>query len=368
MADVALGIVNAQGPLLIADLADALVAAGATKARNPLQAAESVVRNDSRLITASDGHIFSVIHQLEGAYLSHRVNPFELAHDLLVLDETDWLIELAMSGGSRLASGGTLLHTTMDRLVDIPWDDEYVYGPPPHPGSAAVRMDDLSDEDAVWRYVEHNRWSRVISGPPGWLQGIEADDVVAIRPLAGLLEVFHTTPPEMAADDVAAAVATLRRLGGQDVGAADEHHLDAPDIQALLSLVLTEAPHIVRVPMPPMRELIEAAFPGSGENDDDDISRPRIVDLRTWPAGATDHYNDYMTIKMTATDVKARMLSLLDRVAAGEEIEITKHGRSVARLVPAAGPHALRGSLAGVAMTADPDEDLLGTGEDWNAA
>ena len=30
------------------------------------------------------------------------------------------------------------------------------------------------------------------------------------------------------------------------------------------------------------------------------------------------------------------MLALLDEVAAGDEIEITKHGRTVARLVP---PH-----------------------------
>lgn len=72
-----------------------------------------------------------------------------------------------------------------------------------------------------------------------------------------------------------------------------------------------------------------------------------------------------MTIKMTATEAKARILSLLDEVAAGQEVEITKHGRTVARLVPAAGPHALKGSLAGVAMTAGKDEDLFSTGADW---
>jgi prevent-host-death family protein len=46
---------------------------------------------------------------------------------------------------------------------------------------------------------------------------------------------------------------------------------------------------------------------------------------------------------MTATEVKARILSLLDEVAAGEDVEITKHGRTVARLVPAHGPHSLHG-------------------------
>jgi prevent-host-death family protein len=72
-----------------------------------------------------------------------------------------------------------------------------------------------------------------------------------------------------------------------------------------------------------------------------------------------------MTIKMTATEAKARILSLLDEVAAGKEVEITKHGRTVARLVPAVGPHALKGSLVGVAMTAVPEEDLFATGATW---
>lgn len=73
-----------------------------------------------------------------------------------------------------------------------------------------------------------------------------------------------------------------------------------------------------------------------------------------------------MTIKLTATEVKARILSLLDDVEAGEEIEITRHGRPVARLVPAVGPHALKGSLVGVAMTAVDEEDLYSTGVAWN--
>ncbi len=69
---------------------------------------------------------------------------------------------------------------------------------------------------------------------------------------------------------------------------------------------------------------------------------------------------------MTATEAKANILALLDDVAAGDEVEITKHGRTVARLVPATGPHALKGSLIGVAMTAGEDEDLFTTGAAWD--
>jgi prevent-host-death family protein len=71
---------------------------------------------------------------------------------------------------------------------------------------------------------------------------------------------------------------------------------------------------------------------------------------------------------MTATEVKAKILALLDEAAAGDEVEITKHGRTVARLVPATGPHTLEGSLTGVAMSAAEDEDLFTTGEAWELA
>lgn len=69
---------------------------------------------------------------------------------------------------------------------------------------------------------------------------------------------------------------------------------------------------------------------------------------------------------MTATEVKAKILALLDQVASGEEIEITKHGRLVARLVPATGPAALEGKFAGVAMSSADDEDLFTTGVSWD--
>jgi prevent-host-death family protein len=73
-----------------------------------------------------------------------------------------------------------------------------------------------------------------------------------------------------------------------------------------------------------------------------------------------------MTTQMTATEVKAKLLAVLDAVAAGDEVEITKHGRTVARLVPATGPSALRGKLAGVAMSAAYDEELFSTGAAWD--
>jgi prevent-host-death family protein len=76
-----------------------------------------------------------------------------------------------------------------------------------------------------------------------------------------------------------------------------------------------------------------------------------------------------MTRQVTATNAKATILRLLDDAAAGEEIEITKHGRTVARLVPARGARTLKGSFAGKARTAVEDErELFSTHAPWNAA
>lgn len=56
-----------------------------------------------------------------------------------------------------------------------------------------------------------------------------------------------------------------------------------------------------------------------------------------------------MTVVMdeiTATQFKARCLSLLDDVAeSGAELLVTKRGRPVARVVPVAGEGGLRGSV-----------------------
>lgn len=76
-----------------------------------------------------------------------------------------------------------------------------------------------------------------------------------------------------------------------------------------------------------------------------------------------------MPRSMTATAAKAGFLRLLDEAAGGEEIEITRHGRPVARLVPPIGAGSLKGMFKGHAMTAvDDEKDLFSTGEIWDAS
>ena len=72
-----------------------------------------------------------------------------------------------------------------------------------------------------------------------------------------------------------------------------------------------------------------------------------------------------MARQVTATEAKAKILGLLDEVASGEEIEITKHGRPVARLVPPLGVRTLKGSCIGIAETMATDEELFSADLPW---
>lgn len=73
-----------------------------------------------------------------------------------------------------------------------------------------------------------------------------------------------------------------------------------------------------------------------------------------------------MPRSMNATAAKAGFLRLLDEAAAGEEIEITRHGRPVARLVPPVGANSLEGLFKGQARTAVNEEELFSTDEIWD--
>jgi len=66
-----------------------------------------------------------------------------------------------------------------------------------------------------------------------------------------------------------------------------------------------------------------------------------------------------MAKTVSATEAKAKILALLDEVEAGEEIEITRHGRLVARLVPARPGLALTGKFRGLVEQLVSDDELM---------
>ena len=82
-----------------------------------------------------------------------------------------------------------------------------------------------------------------------------------------------------------------------------------------------------------------------------------------WPANETAHYDGRMDISVTR--FRAQCLELIRQVeSGGEEVEITRHGKTVARLTPPAGSTCMRQrpweTLRGAGMLAmDSEETVL---------
>jgi len=66
-----------------------------------------------------------------------------------------------------------------------------------------------------------------------------------------------------------------------------------------------------------------------------------------------------MTKTVSATEAKAKLLALLDEVEKGAEIEITRHGVPIAKVVPTRGPKWLLGRYAGQVKILATEEELL---------
>jgi prevent-host-death family protein len=70
---------------------------------------------------------------------------------------------------------------------------------------------------------------------------------------------------------------------------------------------------------------------------------------------------------MTITEAKAKLPAVVDEVEQGEEIEITRHGRTVAKIIPVKPHHDLKGLFEGKVKINVPDEELYSTGVTWEA-
>lgn len=67
---------------------------------------------------------------------------------------------------------------------------------------------------------------------------------------------------------------------------------------------------------------------------------------------------------MSAGHTKAILMALLDEVAAGEEVEVTKRGHVMARIVPAGSARSVRGCARSIAASNAADEELFDIGPD----
>ena len=357
---MALEIIVTHGPQTLSSLVDEVVAAGLTKARRPDLAVSGSIANDPRFVIGRDERFYSLDAQLADAILVRRFSAFERRYELIVLDSSDFLVSRLLRAGAAVHdSGGRHVFVgSVGSIFDVPYDRSDDVG--------SYAMDDgewasLPEGEQDINFLDTHRWDQVLASAPGWLDAVGDDDYVAMCVGGGSLElsgVRRDATRSQHADDAAAFVRSF---------VLDSWDSETPvRVEDLLTALITERPDLLRCALPPLDVLVAQAGMALASSTIDPTCRVVLIDDD--PAtGQDDHYYDHMATRMNATDAKARLLALLDRVSSGEEIEITRHGRTVARLVPAAGSSALRGSLANVAATAADDADLFSTGELWEA-
>jgi hypothetical protein len=101
-----------------------------------------------------------------------------------------------------------------------------------------------------------------LAGPPGWLPDAAIGDALAYRVTNGELSIAHVDEDLPVAEE---AVKALRSAFDQAHGTGAEHE-GAVQIVDLFTTALAEHPYLFREPLPPLRQLLQAAgLQGAGK-------------------------------------------------------------------------------------------------------
>lgn len=269
IAGAAQQLIHERGPQAIESIVAAMVAEGRTHAIDPRRAVESGLGIHGGLVLARDGRWCSLADQLDGAILGTRLTALERRHGIVLLRGSLVLVErLLPRAAYRPGGNGIRLEFAGSRL-GLPWyDDEDGKDVRDLLGGALAddllalpveefRFDPEDEDHALREILRDLRYAPVLDGPPGWLPPLGPRDLLGIRLSSGLPEAVRLQRSqvrgpyaEMAADRIADLVFDL---AGPDTGWSGPPGLP---LVTLLELIATEAPEVLRWPLPPVAEVL----------------------------------------------------------------------------------------------------------------
>jgi hypothetical protein len=269
IAETALTEIREHGPRPLDDLVSVVVAAGRTRARDPRRAVTAALDASPDVIRAWDGRWCSLVDQLEGAIFTARTTRFERANEIVLVRDHLSIVERLALRPRPFAAGGDVHLDAFHDFFDLPWmddlDDKDLRG---RLGPALV--DDLlgflrevgmtadADEDeALADLLWGMDLTNILHGPPGWLPPLGPRQLLGIRVLAGAIETVPLDRREVTGLHVGLAGARVARLAHLVIG-PDASWFGPPAIalEELLELVVTEAPELLRRPLPPFAEVV----------------------------------------------------------------------------------------------------------------
>jgi hypothetical protein len=270
IAQAARRAIRQHGPRTLAELVDAIVDEGGTRAKDPLHAVESSLRHDRRFVRGRDDRVHSLIDELEGAIFTRRRTSLERRYNMLVVEDdlalvmrlidpfgrrgsplhVGWLDDLLHTrsiGPDLLYSGRTesvlrqIAPETAELLADHIAETSYL---------------EVPSDEAVVEFLRRGRhqyistWSlRPATGDRPQLAAVAVRDG---EPVIETVDRSSAYGPHVF--DAVSTIATLAAsLAPPD---ARSGFGSATLLAHLIETVVIEAPTTFRTPLPPVRELV----------------------------------------------------------------------------------------------------------------
>lgn len=270
IASEVLRLVHERGPQELDALVAEIVRAGLTRARDPRAAVLAAIDIKPDFLRDWDGRWCSLADQLEGAMFTHRLTSLELRTEVVILPDDLCLVERFALRGRPFAGGGDVHLDFVGEFFGLPdpYDDL-------HLDDDAEDLDEelfdelltsarergvpyaLDDEAAVEVFLDARRYQQLLHGPPGWLPPLAPGDLLGIRIHDGAIETLAVDRRDVLGAQVGVAAAGLAKLARLVIG-PDASWFGPPTIaiEDLLRLAATEAPELLRQPLPPISELL----------------------------------------------------------------------------------------------------------------
>jgi len=272
IAEAALELIRDRGPLTLDELVPPLVEAGRTKARNPRNAVRAAIDINPEFIQDLEGRWCSLATQLDGAVFTVRLTTLERREEIVLLRDDLALVEQLVLRTRGSAHGAGVHLDYLGDYFDLPLWSEDVDDVPDGELRATLGeetadsllafLDELGvppgdDGQRLREMVWETRFTRVLHGPAGWLPVVGSRQLLGIAISAGAIETMALDRRAIAGLHVEAAANRVARLA---------HHVIGPDpswfgppvvsLQELLEIVATEAPELLRRPLPPFTEVV----------------------------------------------------------------------------------------------------------------
>lgn len=266
-------LVHERGPQELDALVAEIVRAELTRAKDPRRAVVAAIDIKPDFIRDWDGRWCLLADQLEGAIFTHRPTTLELRDEIVILPDDLSLVERFVLPGRPFARGGETHLDFVGDFFNLP--DPYDAFDLPRAGEPDALEDDLfdelltftresgvpyslDDEAAVNLFLEASRYQQLLHGPPGWLPPLAPGDLLGIRIRNGSIETLAVDRREVRGAHVGIVGAQFARLARLVIG-PDASWFGPPVIalDELLELAATEAPELLRRPLPPVSEVVE---------------------------------------------------------------------------------------------------------------